>query len=128
MAKKSPTKPNDEPASGPCIGCGTVLDDVNFCYGCKSFICSDCDQMHPSFLGPHGAEAHDVRGTDENYLMPRLKPSFPRSQAPRQTAWRSRTGDPVSESSRQLSIRPILRPAVGCRERRRSPVPRQFVM
>jgi hypothetical protein len=33
---------SEEPTQGPCTGCGKNVDDENFCFGCKAFICDDC--------------------------------------------------------------------------------------
>ncbi len=71
MAKKKTVvraarKPPDKP-SGPCVyeGCKTICDDMNYCYGCKSFICEKhCTNPDVSW-GSHDVSEHWDEGEDE---------------------------------------------------------------
>ena len=38
-------------AGGPCVHCQKDCTDADYCYGCKSFVCDDCNQR--SQLAPH---------------------------------------------------------------------------
>lgn len=40
-----------------CKICGKVVDEDDYCYGCKEFICED----HGDAMGCHSWEAHDKR-------------------------------------------------------------------
>ena len=42
---------------GVCYSCGTSLDDAYFCFGCKEFICDDCDR-NSECVGSHSVGCH----------------------------------------------------------------------
>lgn len=45
------------PKTGPCFNCQKPLDEGEYCFGCRAFICNDCDQ-NPSLMGGHDREEH----------------------------------------------------------------------
>jgi hypothetical protein len=66
MSKKAKKIVDDAPSSGRCIGdCGKTLNGDYYCYGCKSFVCDDCDHKDPGQIGPHSPEAHDAHMDDD---------------------------------------------------------------
>lgn len=44
-----------------CYLCGEPCDEDDYCYGCRKYICSDCDEN--AVMGDHEPEDHkDVNG------------------------------------------------------------------
>ena len=44
---------------GYCYFCKKEVDGMSWCFGCKEFICTDCDQ-NPEAMGIHNAEDHQA--------------------------------------------------------------------
>ena len=42
--------------SGKCFFCGKELDGMSYCFGCKEFVCPECDDAFT--LGRHDINAH----------------------------------------------------------------------
>jgi len=42
-----------------CYFCGTPCYEEDFCYGCRKYVCSRCDETHP--VGHHQPEEHKRR-------------------------------------------------------------------
>lgn len=40
----------------PCHFCARSVNEEDFCYGCQTYVCDDCDEEVP--LGPHQAADH----------------------------------------------------------------------
>jgi hypothetical protein len=49
-------EPSD--ASGNCFFCRKEVDGMFYCFGCKEFICGDCDHRDPMAMGRHKACDH----------------------------------------------------------------------
>lgn len=50
-----------------CFHCKkSVGADESFCYGCKVYICEDCDTNNNMPMGPHKPEAHLADEEDED--------------------------------------------------------------
>lgn len=47
-----------EEVKGNCFICGKEVSGEFFCFGCREFICEDCDNIDPEFTGLHSKEAH----------------------------------------------------------------------
>lgn len=41
-----------------CKLCSKVCDEGDFCYGCKEYICGDCENRLNAPMGKHEWEAH----------------------------------------------------------------------
>ena len=49
---------------GGCFICKKIVDGMSFCFGCREFVCPDCDKAPEELKGMHSREIH--RGvTDE---------------------------------------------------------------
>ena len=60
MPKKKPL-----PQTSTCFNCGKLLSEDNYCFGCKSFVCDDCDlRQYSGRVGSHPKEDHLI-GDDE---------------------------------------------------------------
>jgi hypothetical protein len=44
-----------------CRVCDKLCNEDDFCYGCKEYICEECDFSSGSPMGDHSWEAHDKR-------------------------------------------------------------------
>ncbi len=44
-------------STGPCFGCGLPTTEDFYCYGCKAFICSGCDEQEQIGFN-HGPNDH----------------------------------------------------------------------
>lgn len=59
-------KPEEVPPFGPdftqpiCFNCEKQCGEDSYCFGCKSFVCEDCDVSAASggLMGPHAREEH----------------------------------------------------------------------
>ena len=47
---------NPEDVKGSCYFCGKEVDGMFFCFGCKEFVCSECDKTE--IAGHHSVEQH----------------------------------------------------------------------
>lgn len=44
---------------GKCFACGKDVDHDDYCYGCKAYVCDECDQrQYTGAIGPHKPEDH----------------------------------------------------------------------
>jgi hypothetical protein len=41
-----------------CALCGKTVDDGSLCYGCKEYVCDDCDPGLETPLGKHSLDVH----------------------------------------------------------------------
>jgi len=49
----------EEIKEGNCHFCGKTVSDDFYCYGCKKFVCTECDEMGIDLpFGPHSVEDH----------------------------------------------------------------------
>lgn len=48
---------SDEKAQA-CAFCETPCSDDDFCYGCRTYVCSDCDVTYGSLSGGHEPDDH----------------------------------------------------------------------
>jgi len=49
-----------EKKKGKCYFCGKLCDEGSYCYGCKEFICNECDErgIELDFGGHNHPEDH----------------------------------------------------------------------
>jgi len=50
----------DENKPKKCYFCGDLCTDEDYCWGCKEFICLDCDEQTP-LLDEHIPNDHQLR-------------------------------------------------------------------
>jgi len=43
-----------------CYFCGEQCTEEDYCYGCKTYICEECDSIRESPWGNHFPEDHEV--------------------------------------------------------------------
>lgn len=49
----------DEPKDGePCALCGAITQREDYCFGCKSYVCDDCDPGLSDTCGAHDVADH----------------------------------------------------------------------
>ena len=52
----------DEEQRPKCAGCGEAVDEDHLCFGCKNYVCDECDDGISSraaqTFGPHDLNAH----------------------------------------------------------------------
>ena len=53
-AEDLPLKPNQ---IAICYFCERIVTEDDYCYGCKHFVCQDCDQTN--VLGSHDVDEHE---------------------------------------------------------------------
>jgi len=60
---------NDTPPKIPiCYFCEKNVEEGNYCYGCKHYVCEDCDKAGIDIpLGGHDVEDHQPEGEDEEW-------------------------------------------------------------
>ena len=49
-------KGKESDVSGTCFFCKKNLDGMDYCFGCKEFVCGDCNQREP--IGRHEVTDH----------------------------------------------------------------------
>jgi len=55
---------NDTPPKIPiCYFCEKEVTEDTYCFGCKHYVCEDCDQT-PLIAGPHNVDEHQQEDED----------------------------------------------------------------
>ncbi len=50
---------NSENKKAKCYFCSLPCNDEDYCYGCKEFVCSKCDERGMElYFAPHSIEEH----------------------------------------------------------------------
>jgi hypothetical protein len=44
--------------SGHCFFCGEAVSGMSYCFGCKEFVCKNCDHRNPNATGRHEVSEH----------------------------------------------------------------------
>ena len=67
-----PPNVDPTPQVGNCFNCGADCTGDDYCHGCKTFICSECDHSAADGgqFGPHTRDAHLVSSLDETLYPP----------------------------------------------------------
>lgn len=59
LAPVAPKEPKPTKKIVACYFCKKEVDKENFCHGCKTVVCDECDVAAPNVpWGPHDPEAH----------------------------------------------------------------------
>jgi len=50
-----------------CYFCAAEVSDDDYCYGCKEYVCAECDVMSINMpWGGHGVDLHAEEALDED--------------------------------------------------------------